>query len=205
MSDITPEMLLHAYANGYFPMAESRHAKELYWFYPETRGIIPLDAFHVSQSLRKLLKKNPFTLTTDRAFDSVIQACANRDETWINDEIIALYSELHRLGFAHSVEVWSDALGEGQQARSEDKLLVGGLYGVALGGAFFGESMFSAVPNASKLALVHLVEQLNQLGYQLLDAQYVNAHLKQFGIQEIPRDDYLKRLHDALLIKPNAW
>lgn len=189
--DITPEVLLAAYANGYFPMAESRDSEGLHWFSPEKRGIIPLDDFHIPASLAKFLRRNPFTLTTDRAFAEVIRACAERDEdTWINDKIIALYCELHAMGFAHSVECW------------RENNLAGGLYGVTIGGAFFGESMFSREPNASKAALAHLVGLLNDAGYVLLDTQYVNDHLKQFGIIEIPREDYLQRLREALQISP---
>jgi leucyl/phenylalanyl-tRNA---protein transferase len=190
MEKLTTELLLQAYANGYFPMAESRDAKQLYWFYPEKRGIITLDGFHVPSTLAKFLRKNPFTVTVDKAFPEVIRACAERsDDTWINEEIIALYSALHEQGFAHSVECW------------ENNILVGGLYGVALAGAFFGESMFSRTPNASKVALVHLVKLLKDAGYTLLDTQYVNDHLKQFGVVEIPRAEYLKRLEAALKIK----
>lgn len=196
MTDITAEQLLTAYANGYFPMAESREASELRWYHPEQRGIIPLEAFHVPKSLAKFLRKNPFTFTTDRAFPEVIRACADteRDGTWINDDIIALYCELHERGFAHSVECW------------KDDLLVGGLYGVALQGAFFGESMFSRASNASKAALVHLVELLKKAGYALLDTQFTNDHLQQFGVIEIPREEYMERLEIALQKIPlSCW
>jgi leucyl/phenylalanyl-tRNA--protein transferase len=187
----TTDQLLAAYASGYFPMAENRDDPEIHWFYPEARGIIPLDNFHVPQSLAKFIKKKPFEITTDQAFPEVIAACAERDDgTWINDTILKLYNELAQKGFAHSVECWR----EGK--------LVGGLYGVALGGAFFGESMFSREENASKVALVHLVQLLKTAGYALLDAQYVNEHLKQFGIIEIPREEYLERLQEALKIIP---
>jgi leucyl/phenylalanyl-tRNA---protein transferase len=195
MEKLTGELLLQAYANGYFPMAESRDAKQLYWFYPEKRGVIPLEEFHVPATLAKFLRKNPFTVTVDKAFPGVIRACAERHEdTWINDEIIALYCTLHEQGFAHSVECW------------ENDMLVGGLYGVALAGAFFGESMFSKKPNASKVALVHLVKLLKNAGYTLLDTQYVNDHLKQFGVMEIPREEYLEKLQAALRVTPqNHW
>lgn len=192
MEEITPELLLGAYAKGYFPMAQSRDASELHWYYPEKRGVIPLDNFHVPKSLAKFLKKSSFTFTTDKSFREVITACATRDDTWINDKIIELYCELHRLGFAHSVEVW------------DNNQLVGGLYGVSLGGAFFGESMFSRATNASKAALVHLVSLLRNAGYTLLDAQYVNEHLMQFGIEEIPREEYLQGLEAALRIIPSS-
>jgi len=190
--EITWELLLNAYASGYFPMAENRDDPQIYWFYPEQRGIIPLDDFHVPQSLAKFIKKKPFDITTDKAFPEVIRACAEREDgTWINDTILRLYCELAEKGFAHSVECWRD--GE----------LAGGLYGVALGGTFFGESMFSREQNASKVALVHLVQLLKTTGYRLLDTQYVNDHLKQFGVIEIPRDEYLELLKEALAITPS--
>lgn len=192
MKDITPECLLNAYANGYFPMAESRDAKALHWYYPEKRGIIPLDNFHIPKSLTKFLKQNPFTYTMDTAFRDVITACAERDDTWINDDIIELYCALHTMGYAHSVEVWI------QDSETRNQKLVGGLYGVSLDKAFFGESMFSRVANASKAALVYWVNHLRERGYTLLDAQYVNDHLKQFGIIEISREAYLQRLEQAL-------
>jgi len=188
--------LLAAYAAGYFPMADSRDATELYWYAPELRGILPLDDFHVPRSLQKFLRDCPYAVKVDTAFEQVIRACANiktekRLNTWINDTIILLYCELAQRGHAHSVECWQD----GQ--------LVGGLYGVSLGGAFFGESMFSHVPNASKVALVALVERLKNAGYTLLDTQYVNDHLVQFGVQEIEKDVYLELLEKALNASPN--
>jgi len=189
---LTPEFLLSAYAAGYFPMAESRDAKEIHWFYPELRGVIGLEKFHIPASLAKFMRKKNFTITTDKVFPEVITACADtpRDGTWINDTIIRLYCELWKKNYAHSVECWS-----GDE-------LVGGLYGVSLGGAFFGESMFSRKPNASKVALVHLVELLRGAGYTLLDTQYTNEHLQQFGVAEIPREEYLKRLKKALKVTP---
>jgi leucyl/phenylalanyl-tRNA--protein transferase len=198
MSDalLTTEALLAAYASGYFPMADSRDAKELHWYYPVRRGVLPLDTFHVPRSLQKFLRHNPYRVTFDRVFEQVIHACADmrsakRKESWINDRIIALYCELAEQGYAHSVECW-----KGEE-------LVGGLYGVSLGGAFFGESMFSVAGNASKVALVFLVERLRQAGYRLLDTQYVNDHLLQFGVKEIPRSDYLSLLEKALKASPN--
>jgi len=190
---LTPELLLNAYANGYFPMADSRDAKELHWYQPELRGTIPLDDFHVPKSLAKFLKRSNFTYSTNRVFREIITACAKRDSTWINDTIIDLYCELRAMGFAHSVEVW------------HDEKLVGGLYGVSLGGAFFGESMFSTETNASKAALVHLVALLKEKGYMLLDAQYTNDHLKQFGVIEIPCKEYLQQLKRALLITSKSF
>jgi len=188
---LTSEELLAAYAGGYFPMADGRHNEELHWYAPEIRGILPLDAFHVPASLRKFMRNCPYEVKMDTAFESVIRACADagtsdRKDTWINDTIIALYCELAAMGFAHSVECWQ----EGK--------LVGGLYGVSLGGAFFGESMFSTATNASKVALVHLVEHLKGCGFLLLDTQYVNDHLLQFGVTEIAREDYMERLAQAL-------
>ena len=187
---ITPEMLLRAYAIGIFPMAESRHDPHLYWIDPDARGILPLDDFHVPRSLRKTVLKGPFQVTADRAFEDVVEGCAEpapgRRQTWINDTIFDLCRKLHVMGYAHSVETWLD--GE----------LVGGLYGVALGGAFFGESMFSRETDASKVALVHLVARLKRGGFALLDTQFVTKHLSGFGALEIPREDYRKRLTSAL-------
>lgn len=195
---ITPELLLEAYTAGYFPMARSQEGKRLYWFNPEIRGALPLDedAFHIPRSLHKFLRRRPYPITVDTAFRDVIRACANnrregREDTWINDDIIRLYTRLHDMGFAHSVEVW------------EEKHLIGGLYGVSIGGAFFGESMFSTRSNASKVALVHLVERLMKAGYTLLDAQFENEHLTQFGFRPIAREDYLLRLRHALSRSPN--
>ena len=185
--------------SGYFPMADSKHSSKLYWFNPEQRGIIPLDNFHVPRSLAKVVKKNPFTIRFNTAFDNVIHACAEAShhrktpttDSWINPRIVELYTELHRMRFAVSVETY-----KGEE-------LVGGLYGVSIGGAFFGESMFSLVPEASKVALVHLVQKLIACGYTLLDTQFVNDHLKQFGVVEIARDDYLLMLEKSLKASPN--
>lgn len=190
---ITADTLLAAYADGYFPMAKSRDDPQLYWFHPEQRGVLPLETFHVPVRLARFMRKRPFTVTVDKAFADVIRACAVREDTWINNTIIALYCELHERGFAHSVECW------------REDTLVGGVYGVALGGAFFGESMFSRTTNASKVALVHLVELLKKTGYRLLDTQYVNDHLKQFGAEEIAREEYMRRLDEALNAPPQAW
>ncbi len=187
---LTPELLLAAYATGYFPMSEGRHAREIYWYSPDMRAVFPLEEFHVPRRLKKELRRHPFEMRMNTAFPAVIEACAKRKETWINEEIIAAYTELWRKGFAHSIESWRD--GE----------LMGGLYGIALGGAFFGESMFSRVSNASKAALVHTISFLKSYGYTLFDAQYVNPHLLQFGIREIPRQIYLTQLHQALEITP---
>ena len=197
MTKITPALLLQAYASGYFPMAMASDDHELYWFSPEERGVIPLETFHIPRGLKRALKARPYRVTVDQAFDAVIRGCAEvtgkgaRDETWINEEIIALYTALHRQGHAHSVEVW------------EGKVLVGGLYGVSLGGAFFGESMFSRAADASKIALVHLVSILREAGYELLDTQYVNDHLKQFGVVAMPKANYMVKLEKALSASPN--
>jgi leucyl/phenylalanyl-tRNA--protein transferase len=183
---ITLEIVLQAYAQGLFPMAESRDAKELAWFDPERRGVLPFEGFHVPRRLLKTLKREPYRITFDRDFTGVMRGCAAREETWINDEIIELYTALHRAGFAHSVEAWKDGA------------LVGGVYGIAMGAAFFGESMFSRATDASKVALVHLMARLWACGFELFDAQFVNDHLKQFGIIEISRAAYHRRLAAAL-------
>jgi leucyl/phenylalanyl-tRNA--protein transferase len=181
---IPPETLLGAYVQGVFPMADENG---LAWFSPERRGLIPLDErFHVSHGLRRALKKRPFEVRWNTAFRDVMLGCAARDETWIDETILASYCELHRLGFAHSIECWDD---EGLQ---------GGLYGVAIGRAFFGESMFSRKTDASKIALVHLVAMLREKEFQLLDTQWLTEHLKQFGGYEVPRKIYLRLLTDAV-------
>ncbi len=190
MVGLKPEILLRAYAVGLFPMAERHDDPTLYWIDPEKRGILPLDRFHIPRRLRRTLRHNPFEIRCDTAFEAVIRACAepasDRSETWINEEIVRLYVDLYEMGRAHSVEAWLD----GQ--------LVGGLYGVSLGGAFFGESMFSRVADASKVALVHLVARLRKGGYRLLDTQFVTTHLGQFGTVEIHRTGYRQLLAGAL-------
>jgi leucyl/phenylalanyl-tRNA--protein transferase len=187
---LTPDILLRAYAQGMFPMAERRGDPALYWVSPEQRGIIPLDDFHVPQRLARTVRAGKFTVTADRAFTEVMMNCAapapGREESWINDEILRLYIGLHAGGHAHSVECWQH--GE----------LVGGLYGVRLGAAFFGESMFSRRTDASKVALVHLVDALRRGGFALLDTQFITAHLARFGAVEVPRRQYLALLHDAI-------
>jgi leucyl/phenylalanyl-tRNA--protein transferase len=191
----TPEQLLQAYANGYFPMALSRDDPELYWFSPEERGVLPLERFHLPRGLKRAMKSCPYRVTVDTDFMAVIHACGavtpTRRETWINSTIIELYGALFASGHAHSIEVW------------QEDALVGGLYGISLGGAFFGESMFSRAPDASKIALVHLVERLRAAGYTLLDTQYVNDHLKQFGVEAWPKEDYMTKLAKALRASPN--
>lgn len=187
---LTPELLLRAYAVGIFPMAQSRSDRTLQWIDPEDRGILPLDAFHVPRSLKKTLRQGRFEIRIDSAFAQVMEKCAetakDRNDTWINDEIIRLFVELHRIGLTHSVESWRDGK------------LVGGLYGLALGAAFFGESMFSRETDASKVALVHLVAGLRRGGFRLLDTQFITGHLSRFGAVEIPRADYHRRLTEAL-------
>lgn len=190
MGPLTPDLLLRAYSIGVFPMAESRDAPFLYWIDPERRGVIPLDRVRIPHKLRRTLRRGTFEVTCNLAFHDVIRKCAEptprRPDTWINAEISDLYGRLHEIGYAHSVECWAD--GE----------LAGGLYGVAMGGAFFGESMFSRATDASKVALMHLVARLRKGGFVLLDSQFVTDHLRQFGAVEIPRADYQERLRVAL-------
>lgn len=181
------DLLLRAYGAGLFPMAASKQGP-LSWFSPDPRTIIPLDGFNVPRSLSRVIRERPFEIRVNGAFDAVIHGCADRDDTWISREIIEATTELHRRGFAHSVESW----------RADE--LAGGLYGVAIGGAFFGESMFSRTPNASKAALVALVERLRTRGFRLLDVQYSNPHLAQFGTVEISRGNYLDLLAHALTL-----
>ena len=186
---LSAELLIYAYSKGVFPMAEHREDAEVFWIEPEKRGIIPLDGFHVSHSLRRVIRKGTFEVRTDTAFRDVMLNCADRAETWINDQILDSYCNLFDSGLAHSVESW------------KEEKLVGGLYGVSLGGAFFGESMFSKETNASKVALCALVERLKAGGYTLLDTQFLTSHLATFGAIEIPQKEYLKLLKSALSIK----
>lgn len=190
MTELKPELLLQAYAIGVFPMAESRDDPRLFFVDPDKRGVLPLNEFHISRSLRKTVRKRHFEVRYDTDFAGVIQACAektgDRPDTWINPEIEALYMALYERGHCHSVECWRDGR------------LVGGLYGVVLGGAFFGESMFSRETDASKVALVHLVARMRAGGFTLLDTQFITDHLVQFGAQEIPRDDYRALLSQAI-------
>lgn len=188
--ELTPELILRAYRAGIFPMAEDAASPDLFWVSPQHRGVIPLDRFHVSRSLRKRLKAHPFSVRVDTDFAATIEGCATagteRDTTWINDTIRHLYGQLFERGVCHTVEVW------------DGDALVGGLYGLSIGAAFFGESMFHRRTDASKIALVHLVERLRAGGYRLLDTQFVTDHLKAFGGIEIPREEYEARLADAL-------
>lgn len=181
---IEPELLLHGYRLGVFPMA--MEDGEIQWFSPDPRTVIPLDEFHVPHGLQRALKKNAFEIKVDVRFEEVMRSCAKRDDTWINGEIVASYVKLFELGFAHSVEAWQN--GE----------LVGGLYGVAIGGAYFGESMFHRVTDASKIALVGLVERLRAKKFILLDTQWLTPHLRQFGATEISRARYLRMLKRAV-------
>ena len=190
MVALTPDILLQAYASGVFPMAESRDDNNLFWVDPEVRGVIPLDSFHVPRRLSRVVRSETLEVRVDTAFRQVMESCAgprpDHSDTWINSQIIDLYCALNEAASAHSVECWHD--GE----------LVGGLYGVSLGAAFFGESMFSRVTDASKVALVHLVSRLKYGGYRLLDVQFVTDHLARFGATGIPREDYHELLEEAL-------
>lgn len=190
MTELTPELLLHGYSIGIFPMAESRDDPEIFWVDPRLRGVIPLDRFHVSRSLARAMRKTTYHVRIDTAFDQVVAACADRSETWINDEITALYHALHSTGLAHSVEIWDEGT------------LVGGVYGVTLGRAFFGESMFSHRTNASKMALSALVDRLREAGFTLFDTQFLTEHLASLGAVEITRAIYHTRLAEA--VKGNA-
>ncbi|NNH63855.1 leucyl/phenylalanyl-tRNA--protein transferase [Rhizobium laguerreae] len=187
---ITPDILLRAYSIGLFPMAESADDPEIFWVEPELRGVLPFDRFHVSKSLAKAVRKKRFNIRFDHAFDQVIAACAEetsgRPSTWINQTIRSLYATLFDMGHAHTVEAW-----EGNE-------LVGGLYGVSLGSAFFGESMFSRRTDASKICLVHLVDRLREKGFTLLDTQFTTEHLKTFGAIDVPKADYAVMLAAAM-------
>ena len=194
--EVTPELMLRAYRSGLFPMAETRRGERLYWLDPEQRGVLPLAGFHLPRRLRRTALSACFDIHADRDFAAVIAACATpaegREDTWINRDIERLFTALHDQGHAHSVEAWQDGK------------LVGGLYGVVLGGAFFGESMFSHARDASKVALVHLVARLRLGGFTLLDTQFVTTHLGQFGAYEIPRAQY-KTLLDHAATAPARW
>jgi leucyl/phenylalanyl-tRNA--protein transferase len=192
MDVLDPDLLLRAYAIGVFPMSDSREARDVYWVEPRRRAIIPLERFHLSRSLAKTLRSGRFEVTRDRAFGEVVKRCADRGDTWINDEIERSYILLHEAGHAHSVEAWRD--GE----------LVGGLYGVRLGAAFFGESMFSRAPDASKVALAWLVARLIVGGFRLLDCQFMTEHLRSMGAVEIDQRAYLTLLASALGVDGSA-
>ena len=190
MPILSPQLLLCAYASGLFPMANDRHDPTIHWIEPRRRGILPLDGFRQPRSLRKAVRRQRYEIRADAAFERVIEACAaprpERPRTWLNEELIGLYCELHEMGFAHSVEAWEGAR------------LVGGLYGVSLGAAFFGESMFTRERDASKIALVALVERLRAGGYGLLDTQFVTDHLRRFGAIEVSAETYRRELQRAI-------
>ncbi len=183
---LTPSLLLQAYQVGLFPMSEGRDDPEIFWVDPTMRGIFPLDGFRISRSLAKRIRKAPYTVSFDTAFGAVMRHCADRPETWINETILDLYTRLFEAGFAHSVEIW------------DDDQLVGGVYGVAIGAAFFGESMFSRQTDASKIALAYLVDRLRESGFTLFDTQFITPHLASLGAIEIPRSEYQRMLDAAL-------
>lgn len=197
--EVTPELIVRAYRAGIFPMAEDAEDEDLFWVSPEMRGIMPLDGFHASKSLRKAMRKSGWTVKVDSDWHGIIEGCAtvgeDRDNTWINQTIRAVYGALFERGVAHTVEVWD----------GDD--LVGGLYGLAIGGAFFGESMFHRRTDASKMAMAHLVERLNVGGFVLLDTQFITPHLESLGGIEIPRAEYEDRLGQALVLDGDwgAW
>jgi leucyl/phenylalanyl-tRNA--protein transferase len=182
---LTPDVLLDAYRIGFFPMAEGRDGP-LSWYSPDPRGIIPVRPGNIPRSVRKLVREERFEIRIDTSFEQVMRACAEREETWISEEIIEVYTALHGVGYGHSVEAW-----EGGE-------LAGGLYGVAIGGAFFGESMFSRASGTSKVALAVLITRLEAAGFSLLDSQFVTSHLRQFGAIEVPRAEYLEMLENAI-------
>ncbi|GEN58690.1 leucyl/phenylalanyl-tRNA--protein transferase [Acetobacter nitrogenifigens DSM 23921 = NBRC 105050] len=196
MPSLTPAMMLRAYAAGLFPMADGADSSRLRWYDPDPRGIMPLDAFHLPRRLRRTVLGSRFTVTADRAFEEVMRACAapapGRESTWINEDIVRVFCALHEAGCAHSIEAWREGV------------LAGGLYGVSIGRAFFGESMFSRATDASKTALVHLVARLRLRGFALLDTQFGTEHLARFGGIEIPANDYKKRLEPAVAASP-CW
>jgi leucyl/phenylalanyl-tRNA--protein transferase len=183
---LTPEAMLAGYARGIFPMAESREDPDLHWVDPRRRGIFPLQDFHISASLSRRILRGNYTIRTDHGFMAVVRACADRPETWINAPLLQLYDRLHGAGCAHSVEVW------------QEDALTGGVFGLALGGAFFGESMFSRQTDASKIALAYLVDRLRVAGFTLFDTQFITPHLQSLGAVEISRADYHRRLAHAL-------
>jgi leucyl/phenylalanyl-tRNA---protein transferase len=190
---ITPDLLLHAYSVGVFPMSEGGAQDEIFWVDPEQRGIIPLDKFHISHSLAKRMRKGGFSVAVNTDFMGVLEACADRPETWINKEIFNLYMDLHHQGHAHSLEVWADGR------------LIGGVYGVAIGAAFFGESMFSRQKDGSKIALAYLVERLQTGGFTLFDTQFLTDHLASMGAVEISRNKYHALLDIALNRQADFW
>lgn len=190
-ADLTPDLVLSAYAQGVFPMSESRDDTAVFWVHPQKRGVFPLDRFHISRSLSRTIASGQFRVTFDQAFGAVMAGCADRPETWISPTILRVYDTLHRQGHAHSVEVW------------EGDTLVGGVYGVALGAAFFGESMFSTRTDASKVALAYLVDRLNIGGFRLFDTQFLTPHLASLGAVEVSRATFRKHLRAAISASAN--
>ena len=188
---LTPDLLLNAYASGVFPMAENRDDPDIFWVDPQFRGVIPLDDFRISRSLAKTLRRAPFQITLNTAFEQIVTGCADRPQTWINDTIFDLYRALHARGDAHAIEVW------------DGPDLVGGVYGITIGGAFFGESMFSRRRDASKVALAYLVDHLSRCGFVLFDTQFITDHLASLGAIEIPRKAYQAALSQALQVDAN--
>ena len=186
---LTPEMLMSGYAGGIFPMAEHREDENLFWIDPRQRGIIPLDGFHISRSLSKTIRSERFNITYDVDFAGIVSGCADRGETWINDILIKLYNQLHSAKIARSVEVWDNGV------------LVGGVFGITMGGAFFGESMFSKRTDASKVALAYLIDRLTVGGFILCDTQFITPHLASLGGIEVPREHYQQQLNAALQLK----
>ena len=188
---ITPDQLIRAYMLGMFPMSESRTNKKFFFVDPKFRAVIPIFNFHISKSLLRIVKKRPFKITLNKAFPDVIKSCAtiNRTETWINKEIESLFISLYEMKYAHSVECW------------KDEQLVGGVYGLAIGGVFFAESMFSAMPNTSKIALLNLVARLWRTGFRILDVQFINDHLLQFGAYEVSKNDFQTKLQKAIQLE----
>lgn len=183
---LTADLMVRAYASGIFPMAESSQGAELYWLDPEMRGVIPLDGVHISRSMRKTLRREEFRVSINEAFDQVVRYCADREETWINDDLKTVYRDLHSAGLAHSLEVW------------RGPSLIGGIFGIALGGAFFGESMVSRARDGSKIALIFLAHRLAKGGFDVFDTQFITDHLASLGAIEIPRHEYRANLSNAL-------
>ncbi|MGR3503367.1 leucyl/phenylalanyl-tRNA--protein transferase [Pseudaestuariivita sp.] len=188
---LTPDLLMHAYAAGVFPMAETRGAQDIFWVDPRRRGILPIGGFHISRSLARRMRRGGFDVTVDAAFTDVVAGCADREETWINAEIARVYTDLHLSGHAHSVEIWQDGA------------LSGGVYGVAVGGAFCAESMFSRRTDASKIALAFLMDRLKRAGFVLCDTQFLTDHLSSLGGIEIARSVYKRHLAEALQLRPD--
>ena len=190
---LSPALILRAYANGIFPMAETRDDPEIFWVDPRERGIFPIDGFHVSRSMARRVRRAEYRATLNQDFAAVVDGCAARENTWINDTIRGLYIELHNMGHAHSLEIY------------EGDVLAGGGYGVSLGAAFFGESMFSTRTDGSKRALLHLIDHLRRCGFHLFDTQFLTDHLASLGAKEISRSDYRSRLASALQMPGNIW